>query len=303
MTTSTLGAAERPMTRGIPAGSALGCSDFAGNRCAGGQASAGGWWVGELQGDSILESEYLLLKWILGQENDPDLPKVANFLRGLQNEDGGWSLYPGGPADISGTVKAYFALKLMGDDPDLPHMTKGANQLMCSLGGAEKCNTFTRFYFACLGQISFDSCPSIPPEVVFLPKWFYFNLYQRLGMDAHDDFAAGHRDHASAGPPHSRRAGNSPSCISITPPPIRWGRRARDCPRTWRDAFSADRSAAQALRGIADSFAARAGDEGGGEMAAGAHGKLRGAGRDFPADGLHPDRASRPWGMPMIIRW
>jgi len=136
----------------------------------------GGWWVGELQGDSILESEYILLKWIINQEADPDLPLIANYLRNLQNADGGWSLYPGGPPDISGCVKAYFALKLMGDDPSAPHMTK-ARQLILSLGGAEKCNTFTRFYFACLGQISFDSCPSIPPEVVFLPKWFYFNLY------------------------------------------------------------------------------------------------------------------------------
>lgn len=138
--------------------------------------ATGGWWVGELQGDSILESEYILLKWILGQENDPDLRKIANYLRGLQNPDGGWSLYPGGPADISGTVKGYFALKLRGDSPDSPHMQK-ARELIHSLGGAEKCNTFTRFYFACLGQISFDSCPSIPPEVVFLPKWAYFNLY------------------------------------------------------------------------------------------------------------------------------
>ena len=141
-----------------------------------GKQAAGGWWVGELQGDSILESEYLLLKWILGQEHDPDLRKIANHLRNLQNQDGGWSLYPGGPADTSGTVKGYFALKLMGDDPDSPHMRR-ARELIRAAGGAEKCNTFTRFYFACLGQISFDSCPSVPPEVVFLPKWFYFNLY------------------------------------------------------------------------------------------------------------------------------
>ncbi|MBV8780770.1 MAG: squalene--hopene cyclase, partial [Phycisphaerae bacterium] len=109
-----------------------------------------GYWCGELQGDSILESEYLLLKWILGQEHEPELPLVANYLRSLQNPDGGWSLYPGGAADISGTVKGYFALKLMGDDPQSPHMRR-ARDLIRSLGGAEKCNTFTRFYFACLG--------------------------------------------------------------------------------------------------------------------------------------------------------
>ena len=136
----------------------------------------GGWWVGELQGDSILESEFILLKWILGHEADPDLVKIANYLRNLQNNEGGWSLYPGGPSDISGSVKAYFALKLMGDAPSAPHLIK-ARELILKLGGAEKSNTFSRFYYACLGQISFDSCPSIPPEVVFLPQWLYFNLY------------------------------------------------------------------------------------------------------------------------------
>src|SRR5689334_7783346 len=135
-----------------------------------------GFWVGELQGDSILESEFILLKWILSQESDPDLPLIANYLRRLQQPDGGWNLFPGGPADLSGTVKAYFALKLMGDDPAAPHMVK-ARELVRRLGGAEGCNSFTKFYFACLGQISFDACPSIPPEIVFLPKWFYFNLY------------------------------------------------------------------------------------------------------------------------------
>src|SRR3954469_15741577 len=137
---------------------------------------AAGFWCGELQGDSILESEYILLKFILQQESDPELPLIANYLRSLQQPDGGWNLFPGGPADLSGTVKGYFALKLMGDSPDAPHMTR-ARKLIHKLGGAEKCNSFTKFYFACLGQISFDACPTIPPELVFLPKWFYFNLY------------------------------------------------------------------------------------------------------------------------------
>src|SRR3954470_932556 len=81
-----------------------------------------GHWVGELQGDSILESEYILMKFILGQEDDPDLPAVANHLRSLQQPEGGWPLFPGGAPDVSGTVKGYYALKLMGDDPDAPHM-------------------------------------------------------------------------------------------------------------------------------------------------------------------------------------
>jgi squalene-hopene/tetraprenyl-beta-curcumene cyclase len=137
---------------------------------------ATGFWRGELQGDSILESEYLLMKFILGQEDDPELPLIANYLRSLQQPDGGWNMYPGGKADISGTVKGYFALKLMGDSPDAPHMVR-ARKLILAMGGAERCNTFTKFFFACLGQISFDACPSIPPEIVLLPKWFFFNLY------------------------------------------------------------------------------------------------------------------------------
>lgn len=139
------------------------------------QAGAG-YWVGELQGDSILESEYILLKFILGQEADPELPLIANYLRRLQQPDGGWNMYPGGNNDLSGTVKAYFALKLMGDDPEATHM-RLAREICINLGGAENCNSFTKFYLAALGQISYDACPSIPPEIIMIPCWMYFNLY------------------------------------------------------------------------------------------------------------------------------
>jgi squalene-hopene/tetraprenyl-beta-curcumene cyclase len=135
-----------------------------------------GYWVGELQGDSILESEFILLKFIIGQEDDADLPLIANYLRGLQTEEGGWAMYPGGAPDLAGTVKAYFALKLMGDSPDAAHMRR-AREVVLQLGGAERCNSFTNFYLAALGQISYDVCPAIPPEIVYLPRWMYFNLY------------------------------------------------------------------------------------------------------------------------------
>lgn len=134
-----------------------------------------GYWCGELEGDSILESEYILLKWILGQEDDPRLPRIANYLRTIQQPDGAWVQYPGGAADLGATVKAYFALKLCGDDPDAAHMTK-ARELVRRLGGAERCNSFTKFYLVALGQISYKAVPSIPPEIVFLPRWFYFHL-------------------------------------------------------------------------------------------------------------------------------
>lgn len=142
-----------------------------------------GHWCAELEGDSILQSEYLLMKFILEQENQPladgsspeKLRFIANQLRDQQREDGGWGQYPGSAVDISATVKGYFCLKLMGDDPDAPHMRR-ARDLIRSMGGAERCNTFTMFYLACLGQVSWEAVPAIPPEIVYLPRWFYFHL-------------------------------------------------------------------------------------------------------------------------------
>ncbi len=145
----------------------------------------GAHWCGELEGDSILSSEYLLMKFILGQENDshpvtgqpewPRLKRIANQLRLAQRPDGTWGQYPGAPMDLSATVKAYFCLKLFGDNPDLPHM-RAARQQIRAAGGAEKINTFSMFYLACLGQVSWEACPAIPPQIVLLPEWFPFHL-------------------------------------------------------------------------------------------------------------------------------
>jgi len=140
------------------------------------QQDSCGYWCGELEGDSILQSEYILLKFIVEQESDPRLPKIANHLRKQQRqEDGAWVQYPGGKPDLSATVKGYFALKLMGDDIASAQMRK-ARELILKLGGAERCNTYSKFYLAALGQMHYDNLPVIPPEMVLLPKWFYFHL-------------------------------------------------------------------------------------------------------------------------------
>ncbi|MEM7621847.1 MAG: squalene--hopene cyclase, partial [Planctomycetota bacterium] len=118
---------------------------------------------------------YILMMWILGLEDDPALSRIASSLRHVQASDGAWLLFPGGPMDISATVQGYFALKLMGDDIDAPHMAR-ARERIREAGGAENINTFTRFYLACLGQVSFDACPAIPPELVWLPSWFPLSL-------------------------------------------------------------------------------------------------------------------------------
>src|SRR5262249_39571315 len=90
---------------------------------------------------------------------------------------GGWAIYPGGNVDISASVKAYFALKLTGHDPDAPEMRR-ARAAIRAHGGADAVNSFTRFYLALLGQISYDQCPAVPPELVLLPRWFPINLFK-----------------------------------------------------------------------------------------------------------------------------
>ncbi len=145
-----------------------------------------GHFCAELEGDSILSSEYLLMKAILGQTSPddvegrpPDTPdrfeKICAYLRWLQRDDGTWGQCPGSGADVSATVKAYFALKIFGDDPDAPHM-RAARDAALRLGGADAINTFSMFYLACLGQVSWNACPAIPPEIVFFPRWFPFHM-------------------------------------------------------------------------------------------------------------------------------
>ncbi|HVL13863.1 MAG TPA: squalene--hopene cyclase [Gemmata sp.] len=135
-----------------------------------------GHWCGELEGDTILESEFVLLLAVLGKLDDSRLPLLANYLRAKQLPTGGWPNYPGGPAEISVSVKAYFALKIAGDSPDLPHMRRAAEAVR-ALGGAEATNSFTRLYLALLGQLPYAACPTVPAEIVLLPRWFFFNLY------------------------------------------------------------------------------------------------------------------------------
>ena len=137
---------------------------------------ADGYWCGELEGDTILESEYILLLAWLGRNDTPEAHKAARYILSKQNADGGWSLYPGGKLDISSSVKAYFALKLTGHLPAAEHMQR-ARRAVLKHGGADAVNSFTRYYLALLGQISYEECPAVPPEFLLLPNWFPVNLY------------------------------------------------------------------------------------------------------------------------------
>lgn len=137
---------------------------------------ADGHWEAELEGDTILESETILLWAFLGQEDCDEARRAARYLIEKQLPEGGWAMYPGGGVEISGSVKAYFALKLTGHDPSAEYMQR-ARRAILAHGGADAVNSFTRFYLALLGQIPYSQCPAVPPEFVLLPKWFPVNLY------------------------------------------------------------------------------------------------------------------------------
>jgi squalene-hopene/tetraprenyl-beta-curcumene cyclase len=134
-----------------------------------------GHWVGELEGDTILESEYVLLRLFMGCLDDIRLRKLANHLRRQQLESGGWALYPGGSADVSSSVKAYLALRLAGLERDHPEMSR-AREAILRLGGVTRANTFTKIYLAIFGQYDWEGTPVVPPELVLLPRWCYLNL-------------------------------------------------------------------------------------------------------------------------------
>lgn len=134
-----------------------------------------GFWVGELEGDSILESEYILLMAYLGRIRDPLCLKMVRVLLKEQNDEGGWSTYPGGPSQVSATVKSYFVLKMLGRPIDDPVMAR-ARDVVHRMGGAQACNSFTRFYLALLGQIPYEAVPYVPPELLFIPAKMRFSL-------------------------------------------------------------------------------------------------------------------------------
>ncbi len=141
-----------------------------------GRQRSDGHWVFELEADATIPSEYVLLRHYLGEPDDLELErKIAAYLRRIQGEHGGWPLFHGGAFDISASVKAYFCLKMIGDSPDAPHMAK-ARQAILAQGGAEQANVFTRILLAQFGQLSWKHVPTMPVEIILLPRWFPIHL-------------------------------------------------------------------------------------------------------------------------------
>src|SRR5437764_172648 len=135
-----------------------------------------GHWVFELEADATIPAEYVLMVHYFAEEPNLELErKIGVYLRRIQGKHNGWPLFHEGDFDMSASVKAYFALKMIGDDIDAPHM-KRAREAMLSRGGAVKSNVFTRALLSLYDVIPWKSVPVMPVEIMLLPKWFPFHI-------------------------------------------------------------------------------------------------------------------------------
>lgn len=134
-----------------------------------------GHWVFELEADATIPAEYVLLEHFLDRIDDPLEQKIGVYLRAIQGDHGGWPLFHDGAFNLSCSVKAYFALKAIGDDPDAPHMRR-AREAILAAGGAERSNVFTRAQLALFGAVPWRAVPVMPLEIMHLPLWFPFHL-------------------------------------------------------------------------------------------------------------------------------
>jgi squalene-hopene/tetraprenyl-beta-curcumene cyclase len=135
-----------------------------------------GHFVFELEADATIPAEYILLRHFLAEPDDLELEhKIGVYLRRIQGAHGGWPLYHGGQFDISATVKAYFALKMIGDSANAPHMAR-AREAVLAHGGARAANVFTRIQMALFGMGDWIDVPTMPAELILVPRWFPVHL-------------------------------------------------------------------------------------------------------------------------------
>jgi squalene-hopene/tetraprenyl-beta-curcumene cyclase len=134
-----------------------------------------GHWAFELEADATIPSEYIMLNHYLDEVDEDTESKLAAYLKETQGDHGGWPLYHDGDFNLSASVKAYFALKLTGEDIEAPYM-RWARKAILEHGGAAKANVFTRFALALFGQVPWRAVPVIRVEALLLPKWAPFHI-------------------------------------------------------------------------------------------------------------------------------
>ncbi len=141
-----------------------------------GRQQPDGHWIFDLEADATIPAEYILLEHYLDRIDPALEARLGIYLRRIQGEHGGWPLYHAGRFDLSASVKAYFALKMIGDDPEADHMRR-AREAILAAGGAERANVFTRFQLALYGELPWHGTPCMPMEIMLLPRWFFFNIW------------------------------------------------------------------------------------------------------------------------------
>ena len=137
-----------------------------------------GYWAGELRADASVPAGYIPLMVFMRGVVDPDRArKIVNSVKAQQNLDGSWSSHYAGPGDLNVSIQAYFGLKLAGVPAQEPFMQLGRDYIL-SQGGISRANVFTKIWLALFGQYDWIGTPSVPPEIIFLPNWFYLNIYE-----------------------------------------------------------------------------------------------------------------------------
>ncbi|GAB7028059.1 squalene--hopene cyclase [Geotalea toluenoxydans] len=136
-----------------------------------------GYWWAELESNCTITAEYVMLYHFMDLVDRERERKMANYLLSKQTEEGFWTIYYGGPGDLSTTVEAYFALKLAGYPADHPAMVK-ARAFILDNGGIIKTRVFTKIFLALFGEFAWFGVPSMPIELILLPNWAYFNMYE-----------------------------------------------------------------------------------------------------------------------------
>jgi squalene-hopene/tetraprenyl-beta-curcumene cyclase len=135
-----------------------------------------GHFVFELEADVAIPAEYILFRHFLGAPASDEIEaKIGVYIRRTQADHGGWPLVAEGKFNISSSVKAYFALKVIGDSADAPHMHR-AREAILAAGGAAATNVFTRSLLALYGVVPWRGVPVMPIEIMHLPRWFPFHI-------------------------------------------------------------------------------------------------------------------------------
>ncbi|WP_422928518.1 squalene--hopene cyclase [Singulisphaera sp. PoT] len=142
------------------------------------EQEAAGFWVGMLESNCCMEAEWILAMHVLGIEGDPKLPGVVRAILNQQRSDGAWEVYHGSSGgDINTTVECYAALRVAGEDPNSPALRKALGWIL-ERGGLSHLRNFTKFWLALIGEWPWDQTPTLPPELIYLPSWMPFNIYQ-----------------------------------------------------------------------------------------------------------------------------